>query len=90
MKFEKDTSGIQRYVALDIHKEYALVGGQNARQEWSMPPCAITTLSNVYKARAGALRRKEIDPVAPAFLGLIHRYIRPLEHVFLAGFVVDE
>ena len=36
MKFEKDTSGIERYIALDIHKEYALAGGQNARQEWVM------------------------------------------------------
>jgi hypothetical protein len=34
MKFAKGTSGIKRYIALDIHKEYALVGGQNARQEW--------------------------------------------------------
>jgi transposase len=38
MKFEKDASGIMRYVAFDIHKEYALVGGQNARQEWVMQP----------------------------------------------------
>jgi transposase len=38
MKFEKDTSGIQRYVGFDIHKEYALVGGQNARQEWILQP----------------------------------------------------
>lgn len=38
MKFAKDTSGIQRYVAFDIHKEYALVGGQNARQEWTLQP----------------------------------------------------
>jgi transposase len=36
MKFEKDTSGIKRYIAFDIHKEYALVGGQNVRQEWVM------------------------------------------------------
>ena len=36
MKFAKDTSGIERYIAIDIHKEYALVGGQNARQEWVM------------------------------------------------------
>jgi len=36
MKFEKDTSGIKRYIGFDIHKEYALVGGQNARQEWVM------------------------------------------------------
>ena len=41
MKFEKDTSGIKRYVAFDIHKEYALVGGQNARQEWVMAPRRI-------------------------------------------------
>lgn len=38
MKFEKDTSGIKRYIGLDIHKEYALVGGQNARQEWVAQP----------------------------------------------------
>lgn len=38
MKFAKDTSGVERYVAFDIHKEYALVGGQNARQEWALRP----------------------------------------------------
>ena len=38
MKFEKDTSGIKRYIGFDIHKEYALVGGQNAQQEWVMAP----------------------------------------------------
>jgi len=38
MKFEKDTRGIERYIALDIHKEYVLMGGQNARQEWVMQP----------------------------------------------------
>ena len=41
MKFAKDTSGIERYIGFDIHKEYALVGGQNARQEWVMPPRRI-------------------------------------------------
>jgi len=41
MKFEKDTSGITRYIAIDIHKEYVLVGGQNARQEWVMQPRRI-------------------------------------------------
>lgn len=38
MKFKKDASGITRYIAFDIHKEYALVGGQNARQEWMLQP----------------------------------------------------
>ncbi len=33
MKFEKDTNGIKRYIAFDIHKEYTLVDGQNAQQE---------------------------------------------------------
>ena len=41
MKIEKDTRGIKRYVAFDIHKEYALVGGQNAQQEWVMAPRRI-------------------------------------------------
>jgi transposase len=38
MKFPKDTSGIQRYIAFDIHKEYVLAGGQNAAQGWVMQP----------------------------------------------------
>ncbi len=29
---------IQRYIALDIHKEYIMVGGQNAAQEWVIRP----------------------------------------------------
>lgn len=41
MKFEKNASGIMRYIAFDIHKEYALVGGQNARQEWVLPPVRV-------------------------------------------------
>jgi hypothetical protein len=41
MKFVKDTSGIERYLAIDIHKEYTLVGGQNAGQEWVVQPRRI-------------------------------------------------
>lgn len=58
MKFKKDTSGITRYIAFDIHKGYALVGGQDARQEWVMQPrrigmeklreWAIETTTNVW------------------------------------------
>ena len=36
MKGTQDTRGIERYIALDIHKEYVLAGGMNARQEWVM------------------------------------------------------
>lgn len=32
---------VGRYIALDIHKEYVLAGGQNAAQEWVMPPRRI-------------------------------------------------
>ncbi len=37
MKVSKDTSKIERYIGLDIHKEYVLAGGQNAEQEWVLP-----------------------------------------------------
>ena len=42
MKYEKDTSGMRRYIALDIHKEYVLGGGQNGAQEWVLPPRRIS------------------------------------------------
>ena len=42
MKGTEDTSQIERYIALDIHKEYVLAGGQNAEQEWVMPPRRIS------------------------------------------------
>jgi transposase len=42
MKGTEDTSQIERYIALDIHKEYVLAGGQNAQQEWVMAPHRIS------------------------------------------------
>jgi transposase len=42
MEEVKDTRGYERYVALDIHKEYVLAGGQNAKQEWVLPPHRIS------------------------------------------------
>jgi len=42
MKGIEDTSQIERYIALDIHKEYVLAGGQNAKQEWVLPPRRIS------------------------------------------------
>jgi len=38
MKGTEDTRKIDRYIALDIHKEYVLAGGQTAGQEWVLPP----------------------------------------------------
>jgi transposase len=41
MKGTEDTREIDRYIALDIHKEYVLAGGMNAEQEWVLPPRRI-------------------------------------------------
>jgi transposase len=38
MKGTQNTIGTERYLALDIHKEYVLAGGMNARQEWVLQP----------------------------------------------------
>ena len=38
MKKGQDTRGYQRYMALDIHREYILVGGWNEEQEWVLTP----------------------------------------------------
>ena len=37
-----NSKDIQRYIALDIHKEYVLAGGQNAKQEWVLPSYRIS------------------------------------------------
>jgi transposase len=41
MKGTQNTIGSQRYIALDIHKEYVLAGGMNAGQEWVLAPRKI-------------------------------------------------
>ena len=41
MKIYPRTRPIQRYIALDIHKEYVLAGGMSASQEWLLPPRRI-------------------------------------------------
>jgi transposase len=38
MKGTQNTIGTERYLALDIHKEYVLAGGMNGRQEWVLQP----------------------------------------------------
>lgn len=38
MKIYPRTRAIQRYIALDIHREYVLAGGMDASQEWILPP----------------------------------------------------
>ncbi len=38
MKKGQNTRGYKRYMALDIHREYLLVGAQNEEQEWVLTP----------------------------------------------------
>lgn len=38
MKKGQDTRGYQRYMALDIHREYLLVGAWNEEKEWVLTP----------------------------------------------------
>ena len=42
MKGTGDTRQMERYIALDIHKEYVLAGGMNAAQVWVLVPRRIT------------------------------------------------
>lgn len=43
MKKGQDTRGYQRYLALDIHREYLLVGAQNEEKEWVLTPRRVST-----------------------------------------------
>ena len=39
----QDTRGYERYMALDIHREYLLVGAQNEEQDWVLTPRRVST-----------------------------------------------
>ena len=38
MNSSPETIPNERYIALDLHKHYNMVGGQNYRQEWELRP----------------------------------------------------
>ena len=42
MKKGQNTRGYQRYMALDIHREYILVGGWNEEQDWVLTPRRVS------------------------------------------------
>ncbi|MCJ7435096.1 MAG: IS110 family transposase [Anaerolineales bacterium] len=42
MKHTQNTRGYKRYFAIDTHREYHLVGGQNEDQEWEVNPRRIS------------------------------------------------
>ncbi|MCP4602423.1 MAG: IS110 family transposase [Proteobacteria bacterium] len=41
MVFSPKTIPIERYLAIDLHKEYLMIGGMNAEQEWVLRPRRI-------------------------------------------------
>src|SRR5215207_6171650 len=43
MKKGQDTRGYQRYMALDIHREYILVGAWNEEKDWVLTPRRVST-----------------------------------------------
>lgn len=42
MKKGQDTRGYERYLAVDIHREYLLVGGWNEKKEWVLTPRRVS------------------------------------------------
>jgi len=43
MKKGQDTRGYQRYMALDIHREYILLGAWNEEKDWVLTPRRVST-----------------------------------------------
>jgi hypothetical protein len=43
MKKGQNTRGYQRYMALDIHREYILVGAQDEEKDWVLTPRRVST-----------------------------------------------
>lgn len=41
MNSPPENIAIERYLAIDIHKHYVMIGGQNAQQEWTLRPRRI-------------------------------------------------
>jgi len=42
MTGSQNTRGYERYFAIDTHREYHLVGGQNEDREWVVPPRRVS------------------------------------------------
>jgi len=42
MKKGQDTRGYKRYMALDIHREYILVGAWNEEKDWVLTPRRVS------------------------------------------------
>jgi len=41
MKSHPKSIPIQRYIAIDIHKHYVMLGGMNPQKEWVLRTCKV-------------------------------------------------
>ena len=48
MNENEKASEFQRYIALDIHKEYVMVGAWNVTQEWVIRPRRVITSYSIH------------------------------------------
>jgi len=44
MNLPPETIPIQRYIGIDIHKHYLMIGGQNRHQKWILRPRRVRLL----------------------------------------------
>jgi len=56
MNSPPETNPIQRYIGIDIHKYYVMIGGQNRHQEWTLRP------RQVQMARFRSWAEKNLKP----------------------------
>lgn len=67
MKVSPKTIPIERYIAIDSHKHYVMVGGMNAAREWTLRPRKLAVLgfvlvyAHIYTGKRGRERLGEFD-----------------------------
>jgi transposase len=85
MKIYPRTRPIQRYIALDIHKEYVLAGGMNARQEWILPARRIEMSKFGEWAKKNLCERDAVVIETTTNVWAIYDIVQPLVgHVVVA------
>jgi phosphoglycolate phosphatase-like HAD superfamily hydrolase len=65
MNASPKTISIERYLAIDIHKHYVMVGGQNQQQEWTLRPRRVQMI----RFRDWAAKEMNVDPKACLMIG---------------------
>ena len=50
MKTDPEKAPIERYLGIDLHKEYVMIEGQNEEQEWVLRPREHPIRSLLYRS----------------------------------------